>query len=147
MDLKVVCDREYYLPEYSNSTDACMDLRVKINGNEAFILPGCTEIFQTGFKAAVPEGHVMLVFPRSSTGFKLHCAFANGTGIIDAGYRDEIRIALYNFGAETVRLVDGQRVAQFMVLPFPKLNLIMVKDDEEFRTGDRGGGVGSTGEV
>ena len=147
MDVKVVCDREFYLPEYCNDTDACMDLRVKLPNDEAFILPGCTETFETGLKIAVPEGFVMLVYPRSSTGFKLHCALANGTGVIDAGYRDKVHIALFNFGTETVRLVDGQRVAQFMIIPFPKLNLIPVEDNEEFRTGDRGGGLGSTGAV
>jgi dUTP pyrophosphatase len=147
MDLKVVCNRELYLPEYGNPTDACMDLRVKLTGEEAFIMPGCTETFSTGLQVAVPEGFVMLVYPRSSTGFKLRCALANGTGVIDAGYRDEIKLALYNFGTETVKLVNGQRVAQFLLLPFPKLNLIQVEDDDNFRNGDRGGGLGSTGEV
>ena len=145
MEVKVVCDRELYMPEYSNPTDACMDLRVKFEGEEAFIMPGCIETFSTGLQVAVPEGHVMLIFPRSSTGFKLHCALANGTGVIDAGYRDEIKIALYNFGTETVRLVNGQRVAQFVVLPFPKLNLVKVEDNDDFRNGDRGGGIGSSG--
>lgn len=147
MDLKVVCERELYLPEYGNPTDACMDLRVKFEGEEAYIMPGCVETFSTGLQVAIPEGFVMLVYPRSSTGFRLRCALANSTGVIDAGYRDEIKLALYNFGTETVRLVNGQRVAQFLLLPFPKLNLIQVEDDDNFRYGDRGGGIGSTGEV
>lgn len=144
MEMKVCVDGLVYLPEYANGTDACMDLKVKIKG-EAYIMPGCVETFSTGLKVAVPEGHVMLVYPRSSTGFKLHCALANGTGVIDAGYRDEVKIALYNFGTETVKLTDGQRVAQFMVIPFPKLELVQTEDNEDFRNGDRGGGIGSTG--
>jgi dUTP pyrophosphatase len=70
---------------------------------------------------------------------------ANTTGVIDAGYRDEIKLALYNFGHETIELKDGQRIAQFVIIPRPKLNLINVKDDESFRKGDRGGGIGSSG--
>ena len=145
MDLKVSVDNLVYLPTYANSTDACMDIKLKIEGGTSYILPHALETYCTGLKVAIPEDHVMLVFPRSSTGFKLHCMLANTTGVIDAGYRDEIKLALYNFGHETVELKDGQRIAQFVVIPRPKLNLINVKDDESFRKGDRGGGLGSSG--
>ena len=88
----------------------------------------------------------MLIFPRSSTGFKLHCMLTNTTGIIDAGYRDEVKLAVTNFGTETVCLKDAQRIAQFMIIPRPYVNLNLVNDDNDFREGDRCGGVGSTGE-
>lgn len=87
----------------------------------------------------------MLIFPRSSTGIKLNCMLANTTGVVDAGYRDEIKIAITNFGKETVCLKDAQRVAQFMIIPRPKINLNIVEDNDDFRNGDRGGGIGSTG--
>ncbi|MBQ8460576.1 dUTP diphosphatase, partial [bacterium] len=51
-----------------------------------------------------------------------------------------------NFGKETICLNDAQRIAQFVVIPRPKIELNLVQDDETFRTGDRGGGIGSTGE-
>ena len=89
---------------------------------------------------------MMLIFPRSSTGFKLHCMLTNTTGIIDAGYRDEVKLSLLNFGEETICLNDAQRVAQFVVIPRPKIELELVQDDEQFRTGDRGGGIGSSGQ-
>ena len=54
-------------------------------------------------------------------------------------------MAVTNFGNEPVILVDGQRLAQFMVIPRPKINLVRVEDNEEFRQNDRGGGIGSTG--
>ena len=160
INLKIVCDDKKYIPAYANETDACMDLKVKIdveknedkwagysNNQErtVFLLPNENKVFGTGIKVAIPEGYVMLVYPRSSTGIKLHCMLSNTTGVIDAGYRDEIKIALYNFGDKAVEFTDGQRVAQAMILQRPKLNLIQVKDNEEFRTGDRGGGIGSTG--
>ena len=152
MKLKIVCDDEKYLPTYANDTDACMDLKVKIdedneNNDErvAFVMPKETKVFGTGIKVSIPLEHVMLIFPRSSTGIKLHCMLSNTTGVIDSGYRDEIRMAVTNFGNETVCLQDGQRLAQFMIIPRPKIELEIVPDNEEFRQGDRLGGIGSTG--
>lgn len=152
MKLKIVCDDEKYLPTYANYTDACMDLKVKIdedneNNDErvAFVMPKETKVFGTGVKVSIPLEHVMLIFPRSSTGIKLHCMLSNTTGVIDSGYRDEIRMAVTNFGNETVCLQDGQRLAQFMIIPRPKIELEIVPDNEEFRQGDRLGGIGSTG--
>lgn len=142
----IVCDDKKYIPQYANETDACMDLKIKLeNPNCYFLKPNETAVFSTGIKASVPEDYVMLIFPRSSTGFKLHCILANTTGIIDAGYRDEIKLSLHNYGTETICLQDAQRVAQFIIIPRPKLELNIVQDDEVFRQGDRGGGIGSTG--
>ena len=153
MKLKIVVDDEKYKPIYANDTDACMDLKVKIdedneNNNErvAFIMPKETKVFGTGVKVSIPLEHVMLIFPRSSTGIKLHCMLSNTTGVIDSGYRDEIRMAVTNFGNETVCLQDGQRLAQFMIIPRPKLELEFVEDNEDFRENDRGGGIGSSNE-
>lgn len=145
IDVKIVCEKDKYKPSYANSTDACMDLKVKVDEGKSLIAPYTSKSFSTGIKVQVPEDHVMLIFPRSSTGFKLHCMLSNTTGIIDAGYRDEVRLALYNFGDSAVELEDGQRVAQMMIIPRPKINLIEVEDNEEFKKGNRGGGIGSTG--
>lgn len=144
--IKVVVKDERYLPSYANNTDACMDLKIKLDDCTCdYVMPNQTKTFGTGLQVAIPEDFVMLVFPRSSTGFKLNCMLANTTGVIDAGYRDEIKIALHNYGKEEVALVDGQRIAQFMIIPRPRLELECVQDDETFRYGDRGGGIGSTG--
>ena len=154
MKLKMVVEDEKYKPTYANDTDACMDLKVKIdedneNNDErvAFIMPNETKVFGTGVKVSIPLEHVMLIFPRSSTGIKLHCMLSNTTGVIDSGYRDEIRMAVTNFGNETVCLQDGQRLAQFMIIPRPKLELEFVEDNEDFRQNDRGGGIGSSGKL
>ncbi len=146
IDLKIVCGDDKYLPTYANETDACMDLKIKVSGNSGYVLlPNQIKTFRTGVKVAIPEDHVMLVFPRSSTGCKLNCALANSTGIIDSGYRDEIKLVIHNFGDKSQILEDGQRIAQFMIIPRPKVNLTIVPDDDEFKLGDRGGGFGSTG--
>lgn len=147
MKIKIVCDDEKYLPTYANETDACMDLKVVVP-NEKFILaPKHSKVFRTGIKVQIPEGYVMMMYPRSSTGVKMKCQLMNGTGIIDAGYRDEIKIALYNFGDYSVEIEDGQRIGQFMIMPRPKLELEIVPDDEEFKQGNRGGGIGSSGKM
>lgn len=160
MKLKIVAENKRYLPTYANESDACMDLKVKIeevanldkwadysNNQErtAFIMPSETKVFGTGVKVAIPKDYVMLVYPRSSTGIKLHCMLSNTTGVIDAGYRDEIKLSITNFGKETVCLQDAQRVAQFLIIPRPQIELVEVADDDNFRNGDRGGGIGSTG--
>ena len=69
---------------------------------------------------------------------------ANGTGIIDAGYRDEIIMALHNFGDEPINIEDGDRICQFLIIPRPFVNLIEATD-EDLEFGNRGGGIGSTG--
>lgn len=154
IQLDIVCEDEKYLPRYANPTDACMDLKIKIqleseNENKTncyFLKPNETQVFSTGIKTSIPEDYMMLIYPRSSTGFKLKCMLTNTTGIVDSGYRDEIKLAITNFGSETVCLNDGQRIAQFMIIPRPYVHLNLVCDDEEFRYGDRNGGIGSTGE-
>lgn len=145
MKLQIVCESEKYLPSYANDTDACMDLKVRLDKEQEVLFNNESKIFGTGIKVSVPQDHVMMIFPRSSTGIKLHCILSNTTGIIDANYRDEIKLSVTNLGKEPVVLQDGQRIAQFMVIPRPKLELELIKDDEEFRSGDRGGGIGSTG--
>lgn len=148
LNLKIVCDDKKYLPTYANESDACMDLKVVVGDVKGrVIVPNQTKLFSTGIKVQIPENYVMLVFPRSSTGIKSKIRLANTVGIIDSGYRDEIMLALHNFGDQSQIIEDGQRIAQFMVIPRPKLNLEIVPDDENFKSGNRGGGIGSTGKI
>lgn len=158
MKLKIVAE-DKYLPQYANDTDACMDLKACLRGvpdamyvNDGIqyiaqteIQPGEIKKIGTGVQVAIPEGYVMKLYVRSSTGIKKNLCLANGTGIIDAGYRDEIIMALHNFGKDIVKIQDGDRLCQFVILPYPKLELEQVPDNEDFRNGDRGGGIGSTG--
>ena len=148
IELKIVCDDEKYLPTYANDTDACMDLKVVIPNKGGFVLaPQQYKVFGTGIKASIPENCVMLVFLRSSAGIKHKLTLMNGTGIIDSGYRDEIKLAIKNTCEQSYIFEDGERIAQFMILPRPKINLNIVPDDEEFKSGIRGGGIGSTGAI
>jgi len=146
IDLKIVCDYEKYLPTYANDTDACMDLKVVVPHKGGFVLsPQQSKVFGTGVKVSVPEDHVMLVFLRSSAGIKHKLTLMNGTGVIDSGYRGEIKLAIKNTGDQSYIFEDGERIAQFMIIPRPKISLTVVPDDDEFKTGNRGGGIGSSG--
>lgn len=141
MQVNVVV-RDEFKPVYANETDACMDLK---STQDVVIKPGEVCIIDSGVQIAVPEDYVLLMYVRSSTGIKKHLMLANGTGVVDTGFRESIKMALYNFGKEEQEIKIGDRICQFLILPRPKLELNQVEDNEEFRNGDRGGGIGSTG--
>ena len=141
MQVNVVVKDEFK-PVYANETDACMDLK---STQDVVIKPGEVCIIDSGVQIAIPEDYVLLMYVRSSTGIKKHLMLANGTGVVDTGFRESIKMALYNFGKEEQEIKVGDRICQFLILPRPKLELNQVEDNEEFRNGDRGGGIGSTG--
>lgn len=160
--LKMVSEDEKYKPSYAHNTDYCMDLKVKVNITDiksyeydgafynetetsTWIFPGESKVFGTGLKIAIPDDFGMFVIPRSSTGFNLNCMLANTIGMIDSGFRDEVKVKLYNFGKDPIEIGDGQRVCQFFILPKYSIIANYVEDDKQFRYGDRGGGIGSTG--
>lgn len=133
------------MPKYATLYDACLDLRAHLDNATITIKPGETVKIGTRLKIAVPVGYVMMMFVRSSIGIKKHLCLANGTGIIDSGYRDEVIMALHNFGKEPIEINDLDRVCQFMIIPRPALNLVEETDSDKFNRGNRGGGIGSTG--
>ena len=135
-----------YATELDGAMDLCVDLGENVKPYSVLAIPaGHTIKVQTGVQVKLPKDYVMLLFPRSSTGIKLHCQLANSVGIIDAGYRDEVIVALHNYSEKAVYLTHGQRIAQFIVLPRPRVEINLVQDDELFRENDRLGGIGSTG--
>lgn len=130
------------LPRYSSDLAAGADLYACTDG-EVRILPGETVLIPTGIAAAIPAGYAGFVFARSGLSVKMGLAPANKVGVIDADYRGEILVALYNQSGQ-VRLVrDGDRIAQLVILPVPTADFIEV---DELPSTERGaGGFGSTG--
>jgi dUTP pyrophosphatase len=98
----------------------------------------------TGLAVAVPEGHAGLVLPRSGLASRRGLTLANAPGLIDAGYRGEITIAVVNLDpAEKVEIRRGDRIAQLLVVPLASVEPVEV---EELPPSQRGpGGFGSTG--
>ena len=98
----------------------------------------------TGLVIAVPEGHFLGVFARSSTPLKRGLMVANGVGVVDADYcgpADEIKIQLLNITDAPIRIVRGDRLAQGIVLPCPRVEWEEVSDVSQ----PTRGGFGSTG--
>lgn len=99
----------------------------------------------TGTRINLPAGFVGYVTPRSGLAHKHGITVLNAPGVVDAGYTGEIKVNLINLGTEEVKLVEGERVAQFVVQPVTLAKFTQVPAFG-VRYGDRGErGHGSTG--
>lgn len=126
-------------PCYAKQGDAGMDLTAtEIISNEPFQI-----VYGTGIAVEIPEGHVGLVFPRSSIR-KYDLILANSVGVIDSGYRGEIQVTFVKKRGVASKGYDvGDRVCQLMIIPFPGVRFMEV---DELSDSERGiGGHGSTG--
>ena len=139
-------------PKRAHPTDAGVDLTAwSIDMGEEqgtdwetdVISPGVSRVFGTGVRVAVPEGYVGLLFARSSLGVKRRLDVANGTGVIDAGFRGEVKVCLRNTGRIHARLERGERIAQLVVVPCDLAPWVEVDDLGDSARGE--GGFGSTG--
>jgi dUTP pyrophosphatase len=140
MKLKVKrLDYRAVIPRYETAGAAAFDLTAIDAMN---IRPGRAATLRTGLAFGVPKGYVMLVYSRSGHGFKYGVRLCNSVGVIDSDYRGEVQVRLHNDGDETVVVHAGTRVAQAMLLPIPKVELV----EGELSSTARGtGGMGSTG--
>jgi len=108
------------------------------------IPPGGIRLVGTGLVISVPDGYFLGIFARSSTPLKRGLMVANGVGVIDADYcgpTDEIKIQVLNVTAAPVKVVKGDRLAQGIVLPCPRIEW---EEVSEVSAPTRGG-FGSTG--
>lgn len=136
------CKEGIELPQYTHVGDACMDLRVY--PDEAITIPaGKSHVFDSFLKFDIPDGHVMLVYPRSGLGIKHGVVLRNLTGVIDSNFTDTVKVGLVNTSDEDFVVSPGDRVAQFMVVPYPQ----MLITEGEVADSGRGVGLGSSGVV
>jgi dUTP pyrophosphatase len=137
-------DKELSLPFYATSGSAALDLYSRID----FVLPPFNEIgggmiIPTGIKIALPEGYLALVLPRSGLSAKEGITILNTPGLIDSDYRGEILVNLINFSKKPFYGKKGMRIAQLLVLPYPRVEW---EEVESLPLTERGeGGLGSTG--
>ena len=131
-------------PEYGTSGAAGADLHVVLTENVE-IKPHQTVMLHTGLSVAIPQGYVGLVYPRSGLACKYGVAPANKVGVIDEDYRGEIMVALHNHSEDTHIIHPNDRVAQMIVMPYPKCNYIEVDSLDDTARG--GNGFGSTGGI
>ena len=129
------------LPTYGTDEAAGFDLAA---ASDVTIGPGQIALVRTGLIIEVPTGHFLAIFARSSTPLKRGLAVANGVGVIDPDYsgpNDEVMIQVLNFTKADVVVRRGDRLAQAVVLPAPRVTWHEV---DEIREVTRGG-FGATG--
>lgn len=129
------------IPTYSHTTDACADIYAD---EDVVIAPGATHCVSTGLAFAIPDGFVIHVYARSGLSVKTPLRLANSVGIIDAGYRDELKVPCWNSGTEPLHIEKGMRIAQMDIMPSPAIEFYEVDNVKDI-PGDRLGGFGSTG--
>ena len=129
------------LPTYGTSESAGFDLA---SAHDLVVEPHTIALVRTGLVIEVPSGHFLAIFARSSTPLKRGLLVANGVGVVDPDYSgptDEILIQVLNVTDAVVHVARGDRLAQGIVLPAPRVHWDEVED---IRVAARGG-FGSTG--
>ncbi len=129
------------LPRYAHAGDAGLDLHA---ASDAIIEPGERVVVGTGIAIAIPDGYVGFVSPRSGTAVRHGLSMVNTPGIVDSGFRGEVKLVLVNHDPrEAIVIARGERVAQLVIAPVVTVD---IEDCDELPSSDRGeGGFGSTG--
>jgi dUTP pyrophosphatase len=130
------------VPDRAYAGDAGLDLAAC----DRFELgPGERAVVGTGLAVAIPDGHAGFVQPRSGLAARHGLSVVNAPGLIDSGYRGEIRVVLLNTDLREAFVVEpGMRVAQLVVLPVPELELVETDELPESERGVRGFGSSRT---
>lgn len=129
-------------PKYGSAAAAGADLYAILD-EPLTLAPGQTTLVHTGLAVELPAGFVGLVCARSGLATKRGLAPANKVGVVDADYRGELMVALHNHGAEAQTIDHGERVAQFMIVPYLTAQYVEVDELSDTVRGE--GGFGSTG--
>lgn len=137
-----LCRPDARLPQYAHPEDAGMDIYA---AETVRLEPGKTALIPTGLKMAIPDGFELQIRPRSGLSLKTPLRIPNAPGTIDAGYRDEISVIVWNSDPENAYTVQkGDRIAQFVVQRVPAARFTVVSDVAGIGQ-NRGGGFGSSG--
>ena len=134
--------KEVILPKYETPGSSGMDISAFLEKNQ-IIDPGKTALIPTGLFLAVPEGFEVQIRPRSGLALKKSVSVLNTPGTIDADYRREIKVILINLSDKKFIVENGLRIAQMVVCPVAKSELLEVQELSETLRGVKG--FGSTG--
>jgi len=130
------------LPVYATEGSAGMDIRAAVE-NEFVLKAGSVDLVSTNLMAEIPAGYELQVRPRSGLAIKHSIGLLNSPGTIDADYRGEIKVIMFNFGKEDFVIKRGERIAQLVPAEVIKAHITVV--DELSHTQRGGGGFGHTG--
>lgn len=129
------------VPVYAHPGDAGADL---VSAEALRLEPGRRALVGTGVRIALPDGFVAFVVPRSGLAAKHGITIVNAPGTVDAGYRGEIKVSLLNTDLDhAFDIAPGDRIAQLIVMPVPRVTFLPVTTLPDSARGD--GGFGSTG--
>jgi len=121
------------IPQYAKEGDAAVDLiATSLTYTDGYVEMG------TGLAIEIPEGYVGLLLPRSSIS-NTGLSFCNSLGTIDSGYRGELKVRFYNV-SPGLKYKVGDKIAQLMILPYPKLTFTLSSDLSTTSRGNTGWG-------
>lgn len=126
------------IPKYAKHGDAGLDLTAtRVISNTTFGVS-----YGTDLAIEIPEGFVGLIFPRSSI-TKYELALSNSVGVIDSGYRGEIKVVFNKLNKlDSIKYKVGDRICQLIIIPYPQIEFIEADSLSETLRGE--GGFGST---
>lgn len=130
------------LPQYQTAGAAAMDLRAFLT-EPVTLAPMERRAIPTGLAIQLPQGFAGLVLARSGLAARGGLTMANGVGLIDEDYRGQILCSLVNLSDSPFTIRDGDRVAQLLIVPFARMELLPCEALSP--TGRDAGGFGSTG--
>lgn len=126
------------LPVQAYEDDAGLDLSAC---EEHVLEPGMRALVGTGLAVEIPPGYAGFVQPRSGLAARHGIAVVNSPGLIDAGYRGEVRVVLLNTDrAESFRVTPGMRIAQLVIAPVPSVRVVEADELSISQRGERGFG-------
>ncbi len=134
-------DDRAVLPARAHPGDAGLDLHAL---RETTLAPGERAAIPTGIAVEIPAGHAGLVLPRSGLALRHGIALVNAPGLIDSGYRGELRVLLLNTDRRApFQIAPGDRIAQLVVI---RAEIVSILEAQELSVSARGaGGFGSSG--
>jgi dUTP pyrophosphatase len=135
-------DPDLPLPAYAQSGDAGLDLLAAIG---ATLKPGERAAIPTGIAVAIPHGYAGFVHARSGRALRDGLALVNAPGLIDSGYRGEVKVVVVNLDpADPIYIRRGDKIAQLVVQPVAEIELDPV--DQLTASGRAEQGFGSSGD-
>lgn len=134
-------DKSIPLPCYAHPGDAGLDL---YSAEDVALLPLQRKLVSTGIKIEIPYGYAGFIQPKSGRAAKEGLSIVNTPGLIDAGYRGEVKVILINLDPEKeIRIRKGEKIAQLVIQKVEYAEVVEVDELTETSRGE--GGFGSTG--
>ncbi len=131
-------DSSAIIPNYANENDAGLDL---YSVEDLILKKGERSVVKTGIKMEIPDGSVGLVWDKS--GLALNSGIKTMAGVIDSGYRGEIKIVLINLSDKDFEIKKGQKIAQMLIQKVERPKIELVEELNESKRGEDG--FGSSG--